>query len=532
MRSLRSSSFLLLSLLLASTYPLSESKSSSYRVSAEKLCDSTPHPSSCLKSLDFSINIDINPNLPALLLHLLRFALNEASKLSSLLGSTSTGIVEKQRSTLQDCRDLHEISVSCLKKSRLSLFPSGKKLNDVRTCLSAALTNRATCLDGLSFATGPGKDELVAAVENAYKPVSNVLAVLSKTRRVGRGRRLLRRRRGGVGPPAWLSKRDRRILQSSGDDDGYDSGSVVTVALDGTGNFTRISDAVTFVPNNSADRTIVIVKAGVYYENVEIPSYKTNVVFLGDGSDVTVIRGWRSVRDGWTTFRSATIAVSGEGFLARDIAVENTAGPEKGQAVALRVNADLSAFYHCTFNGYQDTLYVHSFRQFFRECTVSGTVDFIFGNAAVVLQGCEILPKKPLPGQFNAITAQGRDDPNENTGIAIQNCTIQAAGELNGTKTYLGRPWRAFSRTVFMKSFMSAVVDPSGWREWDGDRGLDTLYYGEYGNVGPGAGMEKRVGWAGHHVMGYEDAWEFTVDPLISGDGWLDTTSFPFDEGL
>ncbi|KAF2304230.1 hypothetical protein GH714_028755 [Hevea brasiliensis] len=156
------------------------------------------------------------------------------------------------------------------------------------------------------------------------------------------------------------------------DCDEYDPSEVLTVAAHGTGNFSTISDAINFAPNNSYDRVIIFIREGVYEENVEIPSYKTNIVLIGDGSDITFITGSRSVDDGWTTFRSATLAVSGEGFLARDITIENTAGPQKHQAVALRMNADLAAMYRCTINGYQDTLYVHSFRQFYRECDISG----------------------------------------------------------------------------------------------------------------------------------------------------------------
>lgn len=116
----------------------------------------------------------------------------------------------------------------------------------------------------------------------------------------------------------------------------------------------------------------------------------------------------------------------GDGFLARDITFQNTAGAIKHQAVALRAGSDLAAFYRCAFLAYQDTLYVHSNRQFFTDCMVVGTVDFIFGNSAAVLQNCDIRPRLPLQGQKNMVTAQGRTDPNQNTGIVIQNSKISA----------------------------------------------------------------------------------------------------------
>lgn len=227
-------------------------------------------------------------------------------------------------------------------------------------------------------------------------------------------------------------------------------------------------------------------------------------------------------------------AVSGEGFLARDIWFENSAGPEMNQAVALRVNADFTAFFRCSFTAFQDTLYVHSFRQFYRECDVYGTVDFIFGNAAVVVQASTLVPRRPLPGQSDVITAQGRDDPLEPTGISIQNCSLLPSEDLdvNSTKTYLGRPWRNYSRTVVLESYIGGEVDAAGWLEWPGGGGTDTLYYGEYENYGPGAGTEKRVAWQGYHVMTYDEASNFTVSEFITGEEWLDSTNFPYDDGI
>nr|XP_010917366.1 probable pectinesterase/pectinesterase inhibitor 12 [Elaeis guineensis] len=544
-------SLLIFSFLLTATTSSSSNTSSSFSLNPNNLhsiCQSTPYPISCLESQKLSISISINPSILTFALHSLQSAISAATKLSSLLSSTTPGpnLVESQKGSLQDCRDLHQITLSSLKKSATALTASGGNLADVRAYLSAALTNKATCLEGLAGARGSLKPSLVASWAASYEHVSNSLSLVASSgspRPGGNRRRLLSS--GGGGFPAWVSQRDRRLLQSGDDDDdggdgddgGDDSPAVVTVAADGTGNFTTIGEAIAFAPNNSADRTIVMVRAGVYEENVEIPSYKPNIVLIGEGSDVTVIRGSRSVGDEWTTFRSATVAVSGQGFLARDIAFQNIAGPAKGQAVALRINADQAAIYHCIIDGYQDALYVHSFRQFYRECDIYGTIDFIFGNAAVIFQGCNIVAKKPLPWQSNVITAQSRDDPNEDTGISIQNCSILASDELTSsnvsTKTYLGRPWRLHSRAVYIESYLDGLVDPAGWTEWSGDhQGLDTLYYGEYMNSGPGSGTEGRVTWPGYHVMDYDDASNFTVSEFIYGDEWLDSTSFPYDDGI
>jgi pectinesterase len=229
--------------------------------------------------------------------------------------------------------------------------------------------------------------------------------------------------------------------------------------------------------------------------------------------------------------------VSGAGFLARDITFRNMAGAAKGQAVALRVNADHAALYRCGVDGHQDALYAHSFRQFYRECAVSGTVDVVFGNAAVVLQGCALLAKSPVQGQSNVITAQGRGDPNEDTGIAVHNCTVDAAAGESlpaGTRTFLGRPWGPYARAAVVDSYLGPVVDREGWVAWPGaeaGRG-DTVYFGEYGNAGPGADTSARVGWAGVHQMEYDEAAQFAVENFILGDEWLGATSFPYDDDV
>lgn len=230
-------------------------------------------------------------------------------------------------------------------------------------------------------------------------------------------------------------------------------------------------------------------------------------------------------------------AATGAGFIARDMTFENWAGPSKHQAVALRVGADHGVVYRCNIIGYQDTLYVHSQRQFFRECDIYGTVDFIFGNAAVVFQNCTMYARKPMALQKNTVTAQNRKDPNQNTGISIHACRILPTGELAAVKgsfpTYLGRPWKLYSRTVYMLSYMGDHIHPRGWLEWNATFALDTLYYGEYMNYGPGGAVGQRVHWPGYRVItSVVEATRFTVGRFIYGSSWLPSTGVAFLAGL
>ncbi|KAL8151616.1 hypothetical protein V2J09_021424 [Rumex salicifolius] len=519
-------------LFLVLTFFSSISNSSSSSPTLSSICNSTPYPNHCLEASKLSLSITLPHSLLSALLRSLDAAIYDATKLSSLLSGAR--LVEARRGALQDCIDLQDVTLSALQRSSSLVKPGSdpKHLPVARAFLSAALTNRATCLEGLDSASGPLKPALVSSVLDAYKHVSNSLSLLSGPRQGPRSRRRT------LGFPSWARRAIEIDLGSGSSDTGPETGPTVTVAKDGTGNFTTVGEAVEWAPSWSAERTVIYVREGVYEENVEIPRHKTNIMLVGDGSDATVITWNRSVADGWTTFRSATLAVSGDGFLGRDMTFENSAGASKHQAVALRINSDLSAVYRCSIVGYQDSLYVHSFRQFYRECDIYGTVDFIFGNAIVVLQASNIFSRLPLPGQFTVITAQSRDSQDEITGIVIQNCSILASDDLYNSRnskvvrSYLGRPWKPYARTVVMESYIDDFVDPAGWTKWSGDQGLDTLYYGEYGNDGPGSGMDGRVSWPGYHPMEYEDAINFTVSEFIMGDEWLQSTTVPYDDGV
>ena len=144
-----------------------------------------------------------------------------------------------------------------------------------------------------------------------------------------------------------------------------------------------------------------------------------------------------------------------------------------------------------------------------------------------------------MSNQNNMVTAQGREDPNQNTGTSIQQCQLTPSSDLKpvvgSVKTYLGRPWKKYSRTVVMQSTLDSHIDSAGWAEWDAQHKdfLKTLYYGEYMNRGPGAGTSKRVKWPGYHIItSAAEASKFTVAQLIQGDVWLKNTGVNYISGL
>ncbi|KAL8238478.1 hypothetical protein R6Q59_015045 [Mikania micrantha] len=488
-------------------------------------CSQTPHPDSCVNFLANSQYMGSVNQKTDFLKALIKVTLERARHAESNTRGLGTKCRNKlEKAAWEDCVQLYEDTVS---RINMTIDPHKQcSQYEMQTWLSTALTNLQTCVDGFTD-LGIGGYMLPLIKNNVSSLISNTLAM----------------NKGGSPPntesgyrkgfPNWVKPGDRKLLQSSNPS----SQANVVVAQDGSGTYKTIGEAVAAAGKRSGSgRYVIYVKAGTYKENIEIGTKLKNIMLVGDGIGKTIITGSKSVGGGATTFNSATVAVVGDGFIGRGITFRNTAGAQNHQAVALRSGSDLSVFYQCSFEGYQDTLYVHSNRQFYRECDIYGTVDFIFGNAAVVFQNCNIYARNP-PNKTNTVTAQGRTDPNQNTGISIQNCRVTAASDLKGStgsvKTYLGRPWKQYSRTVFLKTFLDSLVNPAGWMPWSGNFALDTLYYGEYMNTGPGSSTANRVNWKGYHVItSATEASKFTVGNFIAGGSWLPATNVPFTSGL
>ncbi|XP_072969734.1 probable pectinesterase/pectinesterase inhibitor 51 [Typha angustifolia] len=305
----------------------------------------------------------------------------------------------------------------------------------------------------------------------------------------------------------------------------------LTVCKIGSCDFRAIQDAIFAAPNYGLSHFVIYIKAGVYQENVVIPFEKTGIVFLGAGPGATVITAARHAQmPGLTTFDTPTVAVLGDGFRAKGITFENAAGAGAHQAVAFRSDSDRSFLESVEFRGHQDTLYARSMRQLYRDCRISGTVDFVFGNAAAVFERCilEVVPRleNPEKGERNAITAHGRIDPGQATGFVFRNCSVTGSAEYLALyqkkpavhRVYLGRPWKMYARTVLVGCYLGEVVRPEGWLPWRGEFALRTLFYGEYGSRGPGANATARVEWSSQ--IPEEHLPKYSVENFIQGDEW------------
>lgn len=275
----------------------------------------------------------------------------------------------------------------------------------------------------------------------------------------------------------------------------------LTVAQDGSGDYKTIQEAVNGVRDLSQEQVIIYIKPGVYNEKLVIPSWKTNITLQGENNLTTIITnsdysgkdnpgGKDSYgRAKFSTFTSYTVLVQGNDFTAKNITIENKAG-RVGQAVALHVEGDRATFINCRLLGNQDTIYTarDTSRQYYMDCYIEGTTDFIFGEATVVFQRCTI---KNLSNSY--ITAASTR-PTQEFGYVFFDCTVIA--DTAAKKCYLGRPWRPYAKTVFINTDLGNHIVPGGWHNWGKPENEKTAFYAEYNSKGPGANPSKRVQWS------------------------------------
>lgn len=291
-----------------------------------------------------------------------------------------------------------------------------------------------------------------------------------------------------------------------------------TVALDGSGDFVSIQEALLAVPDFRKNETVIQIQPGVYMEKLILPASKTKVTLVGTSAHEVIVRGndyaskLNRFGEEMGTTGSSGFFVFGDDFTARDITFENASGPV-GQAVAVRVNGDRVVFERCRFLGFQDTLYPHGTgsRQFYKDCYIEGTVDFVFGWSTVWFETCIIAPKSA-----GYITAASTDAETPH-GFVFNQCRIE--GQAPRHSVYLGRPWRDYAQTVFLNCFLDESIKPEGWHNWNKAHAEKTAFYAEYGSYGPGAADKERVAWA--TLLTPQEAAEYTIENVLGGpDHW------------
>ncbi|ANF49938.1 pectin esterase [Chryseobacterium glaciei] len=291
----------------------------------------------------------------------------------------------------------------------------------------------------------------------------------------------------------------------------------ITVAKDGSGDFTSIQKAINSIRDLGPAEALIFIKSGTYNEKIVIPSSKHKITLEGENKDNTIITNndfsgkLDSFNEKMTTFNSYTLLVMGDDIKISNLTIQNSSCNE-GQAVSLHVEGDRFIIKNSKILGCQDTIYSatnHS-RQYFENCYIEGTTDFIFGQATVVFKNCTI---KSLADSY--ITAAATESDRQ-YGFVFFNCQLTAKEGI--TKVYLGRPWRPYAKTVFINTEMGKHILPEGWNPWKGDKMFPdkekTAYYAEFGSKSDGGNTTNRVNWS--HQLTKKDLKNYTLEKIFN----------------
>jgi pectinesterase len=285
----------------------------------------------------------------------------------------------------------------------------------------------------------------------------------------------------------------------------------IVVAADGSGSFQGVQRAFDAVPNWSDQWTVIRVKSGRYREKIVLRPEKRRVIIRADEPGKAVLTyddhtGKVVGRDTINTRTSASCSLEGDDLVIEGLTFENSAG-RVGQAVALQVTGDRVAFRNCKILGDQDTFFARGIgRIFLQECEIEGTTDFIFGSSIVLLKRCKVKSKKD-----SYVTAASTPEGNR-FGFVFDECTLTADSGVS--RVYLGRPWRPFARTVFLRCGLGGHLLPAGWHNWSKPDAERTAFYAEYRCTGMGADRSQRVAWS-RELTDYE-AFAYTAKEIFS----------------
>lgn len=288
-----------------------------------------------------------------------------------------------------------------------------------------------------------------------------------------------------------------------------------TVAQDGSGDFTTVQAAIDAVPtnNNSPYIYIIYIKKGIYKERITINRAKSLITFIGENVADTKLTfdNYNAKKDStgkdFGTTGSSSIFIDGDNITFENISFENSSGPV-GQAVAVNITGNKIAFKNCRFLGFQDTLYTKGTTslEYYKDCYIEGTVDYIFGAATAVFENCTLHNK--LRG--GTVTAASTPQ-NSKFGYVFINCKLTSDSPTESV--VLGRPWRPYAKTVFIKCDMDKHIKTAGWDNWGKVENEQTAYYAEYKSTGKGANANNRYPWS--HQLTDEEAKQYTVDTIL-----------------
>ncbi len=283
------------------------------------------------------------------------------------------------------------------------------------------------------------------------------------------------------------------------------------VAADGTGDYTSIQDAIDATKAYPPARKTIFIKNGTYNEKVKVHNWNCKLSIIGESKEQTIISyndHFKKIDRGRnSTFHTETMLVQGNDVHLSNLTIKNTAGPV-GQALALGVEADRTLVTNVAIIGNQDALYTagENCRQYYKDCYIEGTTDFIFGEATALFENCTIHSKS------NSYITAASTPKEVEFGYVFIDCKLTANEDIESV--YLGRPWRDYAQTVFINCELGKHIRSEGWHPWRDDSGRDkTAYYAEYNNYGEGANTQGRVAWS--HQLSKKEVKKYTVENIL-----------------
>ena len=283
----------------------------------------------------------------------------------------------------------------------------------------------------------------------------------------------------------------------------------IIVAKDGSGNYKTVQQALDAIPLNNKKPITIFIKNGIYKEKLHLDSTKNFITLIGEDKFNTILTyddhtGKVSPKgDTINTRTSASFVVKANNFAAENITFQNDAGFSAGQAVGLESDGDKASFYNCRIVGNQDILFTNNdnSRQYYKDCYIEGTTDFIFGSSTVWFERCHIHSKK------NSHVTAASTPQQHQFGYVFSDCILTGDTTLHSVS--LGRPWRQYANVAYIHCYIGPHIKPEGWSNWNNTDNYKTTRYSEYKNYGPGANISSRVSWS--HQLTDEEVKKYTL---------------------
>jgi pectinesterase len=290
---------------------------------------------------------------------------------------------------------------------------------------------------------------------------------------------------------------------------------IFVVAQDGTGNYNTVQQALDAVPAGNSMPVTIMIRKGIYKERLVVQLGKNFIHMIGDDPLTTVLTYDNHTGtilpggDTVNTYTSASFFIYADDFTAENIGFDNNAGFNAGQAVAVFAKGDKLAFKNCRFTGFQDVLFCsgEKSRQYYKNCYIEGTTDFIFGSSTALFRDCHIHSKK------NSHVTAASTPADVAFGFVFMDCKLTGDTSLHNVS--LGRPWRPYASVTYIRCEMGPHIIPEGWNNWRNPANEKTARFSEYKNSGPGAQVHSRVSWS--RQLSGEELKKFTIQNIFNG---------------